>query len=368
MDFKFLQKKGKITKTKEMLEKSNSTKEIFENLTKEEMSEKKEALQEYYAPYAVEALQDGFEITIFPESLQETNQLAIKYEIHNQRQTIILASTKEKNIQANKIRKALNQYFGEKIQKFASLEELEPEYYIEDLIKQGWELTKEGLDLFCTVRNDGEVETKRTEFTNSELANITQEEIQKNERRHNAYVEQQIVIPEISEYIVKGFKQITSDDIKQMAVTTPIQKVLEPYQKVLGYVNNQEQSELGQIFANMKPISDMIGDKETASETIEDELTAMSKDIGTIKAYMNQIPEKYQDREKRQQILQYTIIRDAFINAKQKGAIGRQEQNVLKDYIGKIDEQEEEKKEKNRMKMVISTKTLMARHNRGLER
>ena len=182
MDFKFLQKKGKITKTKEMLEKSNSTKEIFENLTKEEMSEKKEALQEYYAPYAVEALQDGFEITIFPESLQETNQLAIKYEIHNQRQTIILASTKEKNIQANKIRKALNQYFGEKIQKFASLEELEPEYYIEDLIKQGWELTKEGLDLFCTVRNDGEVETKRTEFTNSELANITQEEIQKNEK------------------------------------------------------------------------------------------------------------------------------------------------------------------------------------------
>lgn len=369
MERKFLQKKenGKITKTKEMVEQSASTKEVLQNLTKEEMEKKKKELEHYYVPYEVEALQDGFEITIFPENLKETNQLAIKYEIHNRKQMIILASTKKKNIQANRIRKTLNQYFGEKVQKFASLQELEPEYYIEDLIKQGWELTSEGLDLFCTVRNDGEIELKRTEFTNSELANITKEEIQENKRRHNLSIEHQ-VIEGIPDYIVKSYKQITSEDIKQMASTTSIEKVLKLYKMVFGYVNNQEQNELVQIFRNMKPILDAFGNSKPTLDVTKEQQALISQDMEVISRCMNQIPEQYKDNEKHQQILQYIIIRKVFIKERQKGEIGKQEEEALNTHIARIDEQEEKKKEATRDSMRISTKTLMARHNRGIEK
>lgn len=366
MDFKFLPK-GKITKTQEMIEHSGSTKQIFQNLTKEETEKKEEALQHYYVPYAVEALQDGFEITIFPDNIEGTNQLAIKYQIHNQNKTIILASTKEKNIQANEIKKTLSQYFGETVQEFASLQELEPEFCAVDLLRQGWELTKEGLDLFCTVRNDGEVEIRRTKYTNSEFANITQEEIQENQRRHNVCIEQQIIAG-IPEYIVKSYKQITSKDIKEIANATPIRNVLEQYQMVLGYMNNQEPNELNQIFRNMQPILDVVEDKKTTLNDIEAPLTQISEDMGAISRCMKQIPSKYQDNEKHQEILRYVIIRDAFIKAKQKGATGKEEEKALKIHIGRVDEQEEEKKEAKRKSMLRSTETLRDRLGRGLDR
>ncbi len=367
MDFKILPIKGRITKTQEMIEKSGSTKQIFQNLTKGEIEKKEEALQHYYVPYAVEALQDGFEITIFPENLQGRNQLAIKYEIHNQKQTIILASTSEKNIQANEIKKSLSQYFGETVQEFASLQELEPEFCIVDLVRQGWEMTKEGLDLFCTVRNDKEVEIKRTQFTNSEFVNITQEEIQENQKRHNVCVEQQM-IAEIPEYIVQSYKRITSEDIKEMANTTPVRKILKQYQMVFEYVNNQEQNELGQIFRSMKPILDGVENKQTTSDNIKVPETEMGQDMGAISRCINQIPLKYGNNEKHQQILRYVIIREAVIKAKQKGAKGKEEEEALETYIKRLDKQEEEKKEKKRNNMLRSTRTLRDRLSRGLDR
>lgn len=356
MDFKFLQRKeGKITRAKEIVEQTASTKEIFQTLTQEEIDRKKQELEHYYVPYEVESLQKGFEITIFPVEAEESSQLAIKYGINNENETIILASTKEKTIRTEMIRRELNKYFGEKVQNYASLKELQPEFYIEYLIKQGWELTQEGMDLFTTVQNDGQIEIKRTEFTSNELESITKQDIEENQHQHKLRREQQI-IDEIPEYIVKSYKQITSEDIKQMATTLPIEKVLQPYKMVLGYLNQNGENELAQIFGNMKPICELMQDSQME----------IHEDMSIVSQCMNQIPMSYRDNEKQQEILQYMIIRKAFMQEKQKGVRNSQQQ-ALDSYISRIDKKEEDKQVKTRKEMEESVKTLMDRHSRGWE-
>jgi len=226
---------------------------------------------------------------------------------------------------------------------------------IEYLIKQGWELTQEGMDLFTTVQNDGQIEIKRTEFTSNELESITKQDIEENQHQHKLRREQQI-IDEIPEYIVKSYKQITSEDIKQMATTLPIEKVLQPYKMVLGYLNQNGENELAQIFGNMKPICELMQDSQME----------IHEDMSIVSQCMNQIPMSYRDNEKQQEILQYMIIRKAFMQEKQKGVRNSQQQ-ALDSYISRIDKKEEDKQVKTRKEMEESVKTLMDRHSRGWE-
>lgn len=343
-----------ITKMKEVIQ-SGSTKEIFAHLSQEESKRRSQELDYYYVPYNVTALQDGFDITVFPVESEDSIQLAIKYEINHEKQTIILANTNERDIRFDSTKRQIEKYFAGSVQNFTSLREIEPEFYIEYLERHGWTLTQEGLDLFCTVKNDGEVEIKRTEFTSNELASITDEQIKDNRMNHIFRRESQ-VIGSIPDYIVKSYQMISEGNIKQALSN---EKLIEQYGIVKEYIANTNQdNELAKAFTNMKPV---LHDQEGIEQETQQYIEVISNCI-------RQIPEQYRDRIQHQRIFQYMIIRRALIQEKQKGTDIRQDSTMLDDYIKRIDKKEMKKQQKARDTMEESVAILRKRHQRGTER
>lgn len=343
----------KITQSRQNVE-SMQTADIIKMMTKEQLEKKKQALQNYYVPYDASFLEQGFEVDVFTTERGRKTQLALKYSVNEQPQTIVLANGNTGKLNIDATKKQLNKFFSIELKKYATLDGLEPERYIEYIQEMGWKVTPEGLDVFSRTRSDYEVEIKRTEFTNQELENLKSEDIEQNGKEHRLRREWQI-IHSISEYIKDGYKQVSFEDIKKLGIgSKEAGNLKQKYQEVIQYEKCEDtDNRLSQIFATFRPMS-------LSTNSIQDEVNNY---IQPIREYIRQIPPKYQDENQYEYIYHYLVIRAEAMQQRRVEEKTPSENVKLNKYIDIIDERDEDRKQKTRLQMKNKVQELINMHN-----
>lgn len=350
----------KITQSRQNAQ-SMQTADIIKLMTKEQLEQKKQALQNYYVPYDAAFLEQGFEVEVFPANRGKTAQLAIKYKSEQdgikQLQTIILASGDIGKVRIDTTKKQLNRFFGAELRKYVTLSGLEPERYIEYVQNMGWELTPEGWDIFSRTKSDDETQIKRTQFTNQELENISFEDIEQNSKNHTLRREQQI-IHFISDYITKNYQKIGFEDIKELGIgSKEAQELKQKYEEVMKYAKGNKENRLAQLFETFKPIS------ESNTKILQE----AEEYIKPIRDYIQKIPSKYQDENQYEHIYKYLVIR--FETIKQRDLEGENslENTKLNEYIDFIDKEDEIRKSDVKLQMMNKVQTLINQHKQRKE-
>lgn len=127
------------------------------------------------------------------------------------------------------------------------------ENYVARTQKLGWTVTNECIDIAGITRQDGEVDVKRTIFTQDERMNITKEDIEKNQKEHFSRMEGQFG-KTIEKYIIEGYKGLS--------VPTWNEKLLAKKKEIMDYERSKKKGKvdetklLGAAFLNMVPVAE----------------------------------------------------------------------------------------------------------------
>lgn len=127
------------------------------------------------------------------------------------------------------------------------------ETYAARIQKLGWTVTNECIDIAGISKQDGEVDVKRTIFTQDERMNITKEDIEQNQKDHFSRMEGHFSST-IEKYIIEGYKALS--------VPTWNEKLVAKKKDIMEYAESKKKGKvdktrlLGAAFSNMVPVAE----------------------------------------------------------------------------------------------------------------
>lgn len=127
------------------------------------------------------------------------------------------------------------------------------ESYAARIQKLGWTVTNECIDISGISKQDGQVDVKRTIFTQDERMNITKEDIEQNQKAHFSRMEEQFSST-IEKYMIEGYKELS--------VPTWNEKLVAKKKDIMEYADSKKKGKvdktrlLGAAFSNMVPVAE----------------------------------------------------------------------------------------------------------------
>lgn len=345
-------------------------------------AEQMHRLKDYYVPYHTKFINnditnDTKKANIYVDNGQQ--QITITYTIPEQdgmpqrKENIVIATGKTYSKNAIK---SLERYI-QRLDKYQTVENINPQLCIAELQKQEYTITPEGLDVFLTDKLDENMnkfpkEIKRTVFTQNEKENKTHEQIKENRKRHIDHREKE-VIASIGRYILDSYKDIKVDENFFIKLLTEEQKqkqikfskeqmksyvkrFSENYNKVMKYskdkkdgnINNDKDS-LDYTFRNMKPIRDIYGPNRNEEGYIK-----ILEDI------IQTIPKDRQDENQESYIEPYFKIRKALIKIGEKEDAQKYLEEI---FIETIDMNTEEKYKSQKDELLEKARKIDLKNN-----
>lgn len=125
------------------------------------------------------------------------------------------------------------------------------ENYVARIQKLGWTVTNECVDIAGISRKDGEVDVKRTIFTQDERMNITKEDIEQNQKDHFSRIERHFG-KTIEKYIIEGYKGL-SVPTWNVELTAKKKEIMD-YEQSKKKRKVDERTMLGATFTKMNPL------------------------------------------------------------------------------------------------------------------
>lgn len=378
---------GKIEELRNKTQSQSTQKSILEmrkDQTQLEKSRldilKENATQDYYVSYSLNNLFPNSKIdkTIFDLDKDirvlvsgGQNILTIRYQMPNEkgaREENIVVATSKKQVEPEKAKKELEQYFIQAKKFVVKKDNIQPAKYMANLQSKGWELTNEGLDIFSSIKTEHGKEIKRTHFLKDELKYLPLNQKDDNQKRHydnETYyrAEETQLMDYISDYLKETYSSLPYKEIEKIEDTEKKAKLKEQYTKVLEYCldcdkNRTQNSDslFSQIFTKTQLMSSIA---QKADMDPSKAKTIYQCDIETvikpIKETIECLPNQYRDIEKEQPIWSYLATRTEIdVNSMKEEKIGIEDQQELI-CIG-LDHAIEEKRQldRNELKQEVS--------------
>lgn len=189
------------------------------------------------------------------------------------------------------------------------------ETYAARIQKLGWTVTNECIDIAGISKQDGEVDVKRTIFTQDERMNITKEDIEQNQKNHFSRMEGQFSST-IEKYIIKGYKELS--------VPTCNVELEAKKKEIMQYEQSKKKGKvdktrlLGAAFSNMVPVA------ETEHNYIIERAYGKS-----INSYLEPLPDT--GEIEKTYIRTYLEIREEYLRTHDEGSKAK-----LQDFLSKL--------------------------------
>lgn len=189
------------------------------------------------------------------------------------------------------------------------------ETYAARIQKLGWTVTNECIDIAGISKQDGEVDVKRTIFTQDERMNITKEDIEQNQKNHFSRMEGQFSST-IEKYIIEGYKEL-SVPTWNVGLEAKKKEIMQYEQsKKKGKVDKTRL--LGAAFSNMVPVA------ETEHNYIIERAYGKS-----INSYLEPLPDT--GEIEKTYIRTYLEIREEYLRTHDEGSKAK-----LQDFLSKL--------------------------------
>lgn len=292
--------------------------------------------ENYYVPYNVK-YSDSIKINYYPEN--KMNYLVVEYEVPQEEnseetQHVKLIMAKHQNTigDLEKIQTTLKMFFKSS-KMYSTSEAVSPATYIATLQKMGWEFTSEGVEFMQVTKAQGDVEIKRTQFTEAELEELsTGEQKEKNKKQHIDRSEKDI-IESIKRYVVDTYEKMP----------TGLSDELDTYkEKVQAYSKSQKTNKgnsnlLDAVFRELKPI------KETSSI-----IPLIQRSYNqNLEGYLDMIPQVFRDKQSHNNYKKYMQIREVATKEKEENNKELPENSLaetkLEELVKKMDKERDEK-------------------------
>lgn len=264
--------------------------------------------EQYYVLYNVKYAESA-KINYYAEN--KTNYLVVEYEVPREKdsketQLVKLIIAKHENTigDLEKTRNTLKMFFRNS-QMYSTAEAVDSLTYISKLQKMGWEFTNEGIDLMQVTKLQGDVELKRTQFTEAELEVFsTNNQIEENRRQHIDRTEKNI-IEEIKHYILSTYEELPEGLSQELDI---YKEKVHRYSNSLKIGEENQAYLLGAIFKELIPI------KETTSI-----IPLMQKSYNqNLEGYLDMIPTVHRDRTLHSHFKEYMRIRETAVKEKEE--------------------------------------------------
>lgn len=189
------------------------------------------------------------------------------------------------------------------------------ESYAARIQKLGWTVTNECIDISGISKQDGQVDVKRTIFTQDERMNITKEDIEQNQKDHFSRMEGQFSST-IEKYIIEGYKALS--------VPTRNEKLGAKKKDIMEYADSKKKGKvdktklLGAAFSNMVPVA------ETEHNYIIERAYGKS-----INSYLESLPDT--GKIEKTYIRTYLKIREEYLRTHDEGSKAK-----LQEFLAKL--------------------------------
>lgn len=264
--------------------------------------------EQYYVLYNVKYAESA-KINYYAEN--KTNYLVVEYEVPREKdsketQLVKLIIAKHENTigDLEKTRNTLKMFFRNS-QMYSTAEAVDSITYIAKLQKMGWEFTREGIELMQITKLQGDVELKRTQFTEAELEAFSKnDKIEENRKQHINKTEKEI-IDGIKQYILSIYETLPEG----------LSQELDKYkEKVHTYSNSIKTGEENQVYLLGAIFKELIPIKETTPI-----IPLMQKSYNqNLEGYLDMIPTVYRDRALHTCFKEYMRVREIAVKEKEE--------------------------------------------------